>query len=165
MTRRTYQRHDIDDEDAYDENGILKDGHALVVPLRMMDAMQKDIHEHFSGAKITDGAFHKPGFRVSATVTRDRSIYDSYDAEVASAYKNVGAVESEVRGQREGDSCTVKSGQGLYGPEGSPGHLQMVEGELVCVADSKLSDAMRDEREATYQAYQNRIQNAWRDGR
>ena len=45
----------------------------------------------------------------------------------------------------------MKSGQGLYGSEGSPGHLRMVAGELVCAADSKLSDAMRDEREAAHQ--------------
>lgn len=121
--------------------------------------------EHF--ARVTDptgdGGLHKPGFRVSDTITRDRSIYDAYDAEVASSYKNVGPVKSEVRGQREGDACTVK--QGLYGPEGSPGHLRMLEGELVCVADNKLNDAMRDEREAAHQEFQDRIQNAWKDGR
>jgi hypothetical protein len=154
MTQRTYQRHDLDDKDAYDENASLKDGRALVVPLRMMDAMQKDVHEHFSRAKVTDGAgnsglsLHKPGFRVSTTVTRDRSIYDSYDAELVSAYNKVGAVESEVRGPREGDSCTAKSDQGKDGS-----------------ADSKLNDAMRDEREAAHLEYQNRIQNAWREGR
>jgi hypothetical protein len=122
-------------------------------------------------ARITDGAgdsglsLHKPGFRISNTITRDRLIYDAYDAAAEVAYKNVGGVESEVGGQREGDTCTVQSGQGLYGPEGSPGHLRMVEGELVCVADSKLSDAMRDEHEAAHQEYQDRIQNAWREGR
>ena len=105
------------------------------------------------------------GYRVADGVPRDRSHYASYDEEMGRAYLNVGAVESEVRGQRERDSCTAKSDQGLYGSEGSPGHLRMVEGELVCVADSKLNDAMRDEREAAHQEYQNRIQNAWRTGR
>ncbi len=155
MAPRTYQRHDLDDEvAAYDEKGILKDGHALVVPLRMMDAMQKDVHEHFSRAKVTDGAgnsglsLHKPGFRISNTVTRSPSIYDTYDAELAGSYKNVGAVESEVRGQRQGDSCTVKSDQ-----------------VRDSCTDSKLNDALRDEREAAHLEYQNRIQNAWREGR
>ena len=154
MTPRTYQRHDLDDNHAYDENGILKDGHALRVPLRMMDAMQKDAHEHFSRAKVTDGAgdsdlgLHRPGFRISNTITRDRSVYAAYDAAAEVAYKNVGRVESEVRGQREGDSCTVKSDQGRDGS-----------------AESKLNDTMRDEREAAYQEYLNRIQNAWRGGR
>ena len=93
-------------------------------------------------------SLHKPGFRISNTITRDRSIYDATTPRSASAYKNVGAVESEVRGQREGDSCTVKSDQGRDGS-----------------TDSKLSDAMRDEREVAHQEYQDRIQNAWRDGR
>ena len=154
MTPRTYQRHDLDDNHAYDENGILKDGHALRVPLRMMDAMQKDVYEHFSRAKVTDGAgdsdlgLHRPGFRISNTITRDRSVYAAYDAAAEVAYKNVGRVESEVRGQREGDSRTAKSDQGRDGS-----------------ADSKLNDAMRDEREAAHQEYQDRIQNAWKDGR
>ena len=64
------------------------------------------------------------------------------------AYKNLGAVESEVHGQREGDSCTVKSDKGRGGS-----------------TDSKLNDAVRDEREAAHQEYQDRIQNAWREGR
>lgn len=116
--------------------------------------MQKDVHEYFSRAEVTDGAgngglgLHKPGFRISKTITRDRSIYDAYDATAEIAYKNAGAVESEVRGQREGDACTVKSGQGRDGS-----------------TESKLNEAMRDEREVAYQEYQNRIQNAWRDGR
>jgi hypothetical protein len=154
MTQRTYQRHDLDDKDAYDENASLKDGRALVVPLRMMDAMQKDVHEHFSRAKVTDGAgnsglsLHKPGFRISNTIARDRSIYDAYDAELASSYKNAGGVESKFRGQREGDSCAVKSDKGRGGS-----------------TDSKLNDAVRDEREAAHQEYQDRIQNAWRTGR
>jgi hypothetical protein len=154
MTPRTYQRHDLDDNHAYDENGILKDGHALRVRLRMMDAMQKDAHEHFSRAKVTDGAgdsdlgLHRPGFRISNTITRDRSVYAAYDAAAEVAYKNVGRVESEVRGQREGDSRTAKSDQGRDAS-----------------ADSKLNDAMRDEREAAHQEYQDRIQNAWKDGR
>ncbi len=137
MAPRTYQRHDLDDNDAYDENGSLKDGHALVVPLRMMDAMQKDVHEHFSSAKVTDGAgdsglsLHRPGFRISNTITRDRSIYDAYDAEMASAYKNVGARDREALDQcvdRQGDAASVT-----------------------------------DDRSAAYQEYEHRIQNAWRN--
>jgi len=77
-----------------------------------------------------------------------RSVYAAYDAAAEVAYKNVGRVESEVRGQREGDSRTAKSDQGRDAS-----------------ADSKLNDAMRDEREAAHQEYQDRIQNAWKDGR
>jgi hypothetical protein len=138
----------------------LQDGEVLHVPLYLMDgrsnpdldSLQRDVASHY--ARVTDGAgdgglgLHRPGFRISNTVTRDRSIYDAYDAAAEIAYKNAGAVESEVRGQREGDSCTVKSDQGRDGS-----------------AESKLNDTMRDEREAAYQEYLNRIQNAWRGGR
>ncbi len=56
-------------------------------------------------------AAHRPGFRISNTITRDRSIYDSYDAEIATAYKNVGAGEREALGQRvdqQEDATSVK---------------------------------------------------------
>jgi hypothetical protein len=134
---KTYRRRDPDDDD----DDILQDGEVLHVPLYLMDgrpnpdldSLQRDVGRHYASA---DGAgnsglsLHKPGFRVSSTITRDRSIYDAYDAAAEVAYKNLGAVESEVRGQRERDSCAVKSDQGRDGS-----------------TDSKLSDAMRDERE------------------
>ena len=117
-----------------------------------LDSLQDDVGRHYTSARVTDGAgnmsLHKPGFRISNTITRDRSIYDAYDAELASSYKNAGGVESKFRGQREGDSCAVKSDQGRDGS-----------------TDSKLNDAVCDEREAAHQEYQDRIQNAWRDGR
>jgi hypothetical protein len=159
MARTNYKRHTDDDDDM---RNILKDGERMRVPMYAMDGsmdhldpLQRTVvRDKLQDARITDGAgnsglsLHKPGFRISNTVTRDRSIYDAYDAQVASAYRNVGAGESEFRGQREGDSCTAKSDQGRDGS-----------------ADSKLNDAMRDEREAAHQEYQDRIQNAWREGR
>jgi len=167
MVAKTDQRQD-DDANPFDERGVLKDHRSYRVPMYAMDALSRDVAQPFAGVTDATGddglSLHRPGFRISKTITRDRSIYDAYDSAAEVAYKNVGGVESEVHGQREGDTCTVKSGQGLYGSEGSPGHLRMVEGELVCVADSKLSDALRDEREAAHQEYQDRIQNAWRTG-
>ena len=149
MVAKTDRRQD-DDANPFNERGVLKDHRSYRVPMYAMDALPRDVAQHF--ARVTDpagdGGLHKPGFRVSDTITRDRSIYDAYDAEVASSYKNVGAVESEVRGQPEGDSCTAKSDQGRDG-----------------AADGELNDAVRDEREAAHQEYRNRIQNAWKDGR
>jgi len=162
MTPRTYQRHDLDDNHAYDENGILKDGHALRVPLRMMDAMQKDAHEHFSRAKVTDGAgdsdlgLHRPGFRISNTITRDRSVYAAYDAAAEVAYKNVGAGERETLGQRVCDVCR-------FGPEGARGHLKMINGELTCVADQQEDAAsFKDDRAAAYAAKDEYYRTAYR---
>ncbi len=100
---RTFRYGDEDDEQ------ILGPGDRLVVPMSLMDSMDQrtaaieeakrstyraaerlGLHNR-PDARITDSAgdsglsLHKPGFRVSTTVTRDRSIYDSYDAEIASA--------------------------------------------------------------------------------
>jgi hypothetical protein len=124
---------------------LLRDGEVLRVKMTMADAMRVPVTD---GAGNSGLSLHKPGFRISNTVTRDGSIYDAYDAQVASAYRNVGAVESEFRGRREGDARTAKSDQGRDGS-----------------TDSKLSDAVRDEREAAHLEYRNRIQNAWKDGR
>jgi len=160
MARTNYKRHTDEDDDT---RNILKDGERMRVSMYAMDGSMDHldplqravVRDRLQDARITDGAgngglsLHKPGFRISSTITRDRSIYDAYDAAAEVAYKNAGAVESEVRGQCEGDSCTVKSHQGR-------------DGSTV----SKRSDAvLRDEREAAHQEYQDRIQNAWRDGR
>jgi hypothetical protein len=158
MARTNCKRHTDDDDDMCN---VLKDGERMRVPMYAMDGSMDHldplkravVRDGLQDAPITDGAgnmsLHKPGFRVSSTITRDRSIYDAYDAAAEVAYKNVGAVESEVRGQREGDSCAMKSDKGRDGS-----------------TDSKRSDAvLRDEREAAHQEYQNRIQNAWKDGR
>ncbi len=140
---KTY-RSQHDDDDA---RNILKDGERMRVPMYAMDSSMDHldplqravVRDRLQDARITDGAgdgglaLHRPGYRVADGIPRDHSHYAIYDEEMGRAYLNVGAVESEVRGQRE-------------------------------EADSKLSDAMRDEREAAHQEYQNRIQNAWRDG-
>jgi len=151
---------------------VLRPFESMRVPLQMMDSVDNSraaierakaatyragekvgLHNR-PDARITDGAgdsglaLHRPGYRVADGVPRDHSHYATYDEEMGRAYLNVGAVEGEVRGQREGDTCTVKSDQGRDGS-----------------TDSKLNDAMRDEREAAHQEYQNRIQNAWREGR
>lgn len=39
-------RHDQDDDDAFDKNGILKDGRRYRIPLRMMDSLQRAVHDH-----------------------------------------------------------------------------------------------------------------------
>jgi len=67
MTRR-YE--DFREEDAFDENGLLRDGHKSRVPLTMRDAMtplQREIATR--RARVTDGngdsgefAFSRPGY-------------------------------------------------------------------------------------------------------
>ncbi len=112
MMAKTDRRQD-DDANPFNERGVLKDQRSHRVPMYAMDALPRDVARHF--ARVTDptgdGGLHRPGFRVSDTITRDRSIYDSYDAEIASAYKNVGAGEREALGQRvnrQEDAASVK---------------------------------------------------------
>jgi hypothetical protein len=93
------KRHDDDD---FDENGILKDGHHYRVPLKMCDSMQRDIAKHFqrrSFVTAADGStmgLHRPGARIAAggdRATRDaiaaeaQRARDQYDYDITNAWK------------------------------------------------------------------------------
>jgi hypothetical protein len=161
----TYRRRDLDNDD-----DILRDGEVLHVPLYLKDGqpnpdlspLQRDVGEHAvcNGARraqVTDGAgnaglaLRRPGYRIADGFQRNMSVYAAFDAEIATAYKNVGATEREFAGGRVDDV-----GGGRSGTEGS-----------ACAADNNAGDAMpvTDAREQAYLDYQNRIQNAWKDGR
>jgi hypothetical protein len=140
-----------------DDDLILRDGERLRVPMVMMDSWQREMVDRF--ARLHDGAGNavgrRPGFVVDAAAGRDLSFYDQYDAEVGEAWRSpqIGTGEREFVGQREGDLCTIN---------GNRGHLRVNKdrGRLVCVPDEPSRDTMHDEREAAYEEYQNRIQNA-----
>jgi hypothetical protein len=51
---------------------------------------------------------------------------------------------SDNEGQSLGSACTVRSGAGRYGVEGSPGTIMRIDGELHCVADDRASDIRSD---------------------
>ena len=95
MTRR-YE--DFHEDDAFDENGLLRDGHKIRVPLTMRDAMsplQREIATQ--RARITDGngncgefAFSRPGYRilVDAAVRDAReAAHREYVDYITNAYK------------------------------------------------------------------------------
>jgi hypothetical protein len=159
----TRQRHD--DDDAFDERGILKDGRSYRVPLRMMDSMQRDVARH--AARITDAmgesgaALRRPGYRLSDAFPRDWSVYDAYDEEISRMWENkppTGAGSSAPRGAQPGNSCTL---------DGRAGRLRLINGELQCVPDGpgRGSDHAMTDREAADAEYRTRIENAWRYGR
>jgi hypothetical protein len=72
------------DEDDFDERGLLKDGHSFRVPHRMLDSVQRSVAQHFQlqrpkdsaafprpnrGPLITDAwggtaGLHRPGWRI-----------------------------------------------------------------------------------------------------
>lgn len=83
--------YDQDDEDAFDENGVLKDGHSYRVPMRMLDNLQRAVHDHATGlrqARILDAPLHQPGFvRNPRNVAARRALYDALDAELQEAWR------------------------------------------------------------------------------
>ena len=66
------------------------------------------------------------------------------------------------RDAQPGDVCTVREGASLYGwREGSPGHLQMVGGKLLCVPD-KQQDSAPTTRDEAWEQLQREKAEAWR---
>jgi hypothetical protein len=151
-----------DDDDAFeliDGKKVLRDGRRLRVPLMFRDgvnpaltALQRSVA---SRHQLSDEelASCRPGFRYGRRSALDRQAmsdakaeaYALYDAELRQKYltpeglggdpRITGAGSRGAIGQREGDVCTVR------GPEfasafGSPGHLRMRNGQLVCVPDN-----------------------------
>jgi hypothetical protein len=167
----------INDDDDLDENGLLKDGHALTVPMYAMDAQQKAVREHFGPLGFRDvqgktpmldaarAATHRPGFRYAADpYARDEALIAlaDYDRELQDAYKaplphqtevtGVGAA-SAPRGAKKGDSCLIG---------GMEGHLVEIDGELTCIPDSVDDAASLSDREIAHLKYLDHVSNAWR---
>jgi hypothetical protein len=144
-----------DDDDAFDERGLLRDGRRARVPLMMRDSdglsdlqrsvmadsMQRDAAKRFG---LNDSlALHKPGQRFCT----DEAARDAVEQarrewidEMTTAWqrKPTEDLSGEFRGAQEGDVCTVREG-GI--DEGSPGHLRMVNGKLTCVPDKRSQDS------------------------
>ena len=128
---------DDDDDDAFDENGVLKDGHSYRVPMKMLDSLQKEIHDHtaaFRKVRIIDAPLHQPGFvRTSRPVAERHAIFDGYDVRVSNAWKNPPTSRKGVSGSQAAESDRQGSGR-----------------------DAK------DAKQAAYAAYEAYIANAWR---
>jgi hypothetical protein len=171
----------IDDDDSFDENGILRDGH--VARVRMMthdggdnltdlqrsilsDAAIKDAFAMRDASArsfgLRDGlSLSRPGFRYNtsdAADTNREKLYDGYQQDMGQRWRGADNVGQAV-------ACTVRSGAGRYGMEGSPGIMRMIDGELRCVADDRSNDGRRDSQttmDAEYAAYDARMTQAWR---
>jgi hypothetical protein len=158
-----------DFETVLDHNGrrvrILKDGGRYRVPLMFRDGINPSLtslqRSVASRHQLSDAelASCRPGFRYGARTVDRQALSDAkakayalYDAEISRQYLMpegfggdppiIGAGSHGPIGQREGDVCTVR------GPEfaesfGSPGHLRLRHGQLVCVPDNA-GDAQRD---------------------
>jgi hypothetical protein len=89
-----------------------------------------------STTRPTGKVLHRPGFADGAMTDAKKAAYDSYEKTLTSAWENPtghGPIGSQI-----GDICTCR------GPEfpddiGSPGHLKMISGKLVCTPDQPRS--------------------------
>jgi hypothetical protein len=155
----TKQPQRLDDDDAFDERGVLRDGKRWTVPMSFMDSMQRSVAQHF--AKVTmqdhrldlhDGHGGLVGFRPGWAVPTDNQLFDSnkrelyrqYDEAAEQAYKDppTGQGSHGFAGAQVGDICTVRNAE-YPSDQGSPGHLKMVNGALVCTPDQPRSTSAR----------------------
>jgi hypothetical protein len=124
-----------DDDDPFDRDGLLRDGHVARVRMNIRDG--RPVRTFDSASQ------HRPGYRTTDayTAAERQRLYDEYDKNVTEAWRTV--VQHDARTfdePRVGDVCTVRSG-GIDG--GAPGHLRMVNGQLTCVADPQYHQRQR----------------------
>jgi len=170
---QTYRR-DANDDDDFDERGILEDGRRLHVPLMMMDgvddplqrAVMRDTVERQRARRfgLKDSAdLTRPGFRFQTDAAgRDARAraYQDYENSQVEAWRSppTGAGSSGPRrGQQTVDSCTT---------DGRAGHLRVVDGELRCIPDGPVwgSDGtVMDERQLAYEDFEHTLINSWRN--
>lgn len=176
---RYLDRDDDDDADLFeviDGKKVLRDGARWKVPLRMHDALQRDVARHNSpqAARLHDGrggpVGRKAGFLVNDAVADEdcRQAYADYDNWLRNEYRKPPTIDAggEFIGQRVGDLCTIN---------GYPGRLVSDDetGELVCMADypsgshdtRTLDEVARDHKlrmAEEYAAADLALSNAWR---
>ncbi len=146
MTTR-YRRHgrDATEDEALDEDGILRDGFSVTVPMTMRDSLQRSIAaSHLHDGRITDAdggtlGLHRPGARYAARGSFDdarEEAYRLYDEEVANAWRQPAGTYPRNAN------------------EGEPGHPEARGGGLAPV--------VTDAREQAYRDYDAAVANAWR---
>lgn len=144
------KRYEVDDEDAVDENGILKDGRKIRVPLSMRDS-----NPHPCGAKMWYGPpmpLFDSDIRSKPRTTNDKvalvdrqKIQDWQKAELSARWKG-GLADGDI--VRLGDRMQVVAGRN---PEN--GKVQLRDATTTHAETVK---------QAAYVAYDAAIQNAWR---
>jgi hypothetical protein len=123
---------EYDDDDNLDENGLLKDGRSVRVPMMMRDNadgltdLQRSVRDHFAPARVVDAfgdsglALHKPGPRYltagAGTVDHAKQVMadhirrearDQYIAELCDSWKGNNKNDREVaRVHNTGDART-----------------------------------------------------------
>ncbi len=189
----TQQRKTQDEEEfdnCFDANGRLKNFDAngrpitrLRVPIRMIDSADdlpqgkgKSTQDAARGyARARQLQDRCPGFTPSSSLRTAKlnALYDARDAVTSSAWKNppTGVGSHGLAGSQINDICTVRRGGGRFGPEGAAGTIQLIEGNLECVASGHEVSAPRtdalthDARDVAYQQYDEALREQFRRAR
>jgi hypothetical protein len=142
MTKYQYRGRDVGADEALDEDGILRDGFSVTVPMTMRDGgmtpLQRSVARHSFAMRLHDGSGgpvgHKPGFVYSTDASLNdarEAAYRTYDAEQRDAYKHT---QSSRSGLDVGD-------------------------------EARNAQAVMDERERAYRERDETDANAWRGPR
>jgi hypothetical protein len=166
MTTR-YQRNGrlVDASEALDEDGILRDGYTITVPMMLRDALtplQRSVAEHslelHDGSGSRDAVFHRPGFIVADNAAmRDakQEAYDEYKRDLTSAWRRGPVRDAEgYPASAEGSACMV-TGYEYREFFGSRGHVR----GGTCVPDQLLGDA----RKVTQRDPRGRVMSTWEE--
>jgi len=188
-TTKKYRHLAWTDPQAWDENGILKDGVSVRLPLFMLDQKWKMADVHNAAQAMQDHRYNKPGFRPAlkqdaAAADARADAYLEYERRLTSAYKDAGGDDDDdptgfgSSGSVdlvEGMTCTVSSnpsGDHRFGEEGDAGVMRNVPGYgLICVSNQVKADALpaRDGRshqqvmDELYRRLDAELSQAWRN--
>ena len=167
----------VDEADAIDETGCLKDKHSVRVS--MQDAQKiraerqqlSDAEQHVQDymAYHKAGAGHRPGFRTLSNDPeyRDNRIvadaaYDEVEKAQAEAWRTLGGSNTQSRGR----AFTNQRGSQVGGPCDLNGERGVLgyneEGELVCQVQSNSNDDPEKALSDAYRDHENYLNHAWR---
>lgn len=149
-----------------DEQELLRDGEKIRVPLLMMDALQRDVRNHFQ-MRTLDAASHRPGYRYPARATKDQL------AEANENWREPGAVELLVRDA--GVDFAREQLADAYAAYNADVTTRWQNAAPIPVIESEDADptsigaagsiGTADAREQAYLEYDRRTRDAWRGDR
>src|SRR5208283_1377137 len=123
-TKYRYRGHIVDADQALDEDGCVRNGYSVMVPMTMQDArmpLRRSIAQRIVDGDGTIAGLHRPGFRVPTSRVSDaRAALDRAYAE--RDFNDANAWRTGGREGAEGSACTVRNGE--YSEYfGAPGHI------------------------------------------
>jgi hypothetical protein len=154
-------------DDAFDKNGVLKDGKSLRVPLTMRDSAARGNNRITDGRTDDPTALNRPGFRVPVVNDR-RSVngaYAKYETGLVNAYRvGDGKTCPDCGGDGEDDDgkpCAKCHGRGaVSASERGTGKVLGSGNE-----GHRSEDSRSVTRDQAYRDYDLALSSAWKNGR